>query len=299
MTNPFSTTTSAGVIRRRPRLTIKRGGGVDRFRRQPLAMASLAFIVFTTIVCVLAPLLTPYPFDRGILADTLQGPSMSHPLGTDDVGRDVLSRLLYGGRTTLLAAVQATVFSVVLGVPAGLIAAFAAGWVDAALSRIADAVMTFPALLLAVVIIGITGPGLTNAMVAIGVVYGPRLFRVARAAGLSVLNETYIAAVRTVGCSPARILLRHLLPNALSPLLVQISLTMAVAVLAEGSLSFLGLGVQPPQSSWGAVLGRSVPQMSQHPVPVIAAGVLISLLVLSFNFVGDGIRDSIGRERKS
>lgn len=281
----------------RPALT--RGGGLDRFRRQPLAVAALVFVVAVTIACLCAPLLTPYPFDRGVLADTLQGPSAKHPLGTDDVGRDVLSRLLYGGRTTLLAAVQATGFSIILGVPAGLVAAFAGGWVAACLSRVADAIMTFPALLLAVVIIGITGPGLTNAMIAIGVVYGPRLFRVAKAAGLAVLNETYIAAATTVGCSPLRILMRHLLPNALSPLLVQVSLTMATAVLAEGSLSFLGLGVQPPQSSWGAVLGRSVPQMSQHPAPVIAAGVLISLLVLSFNLLGDGIRDSIGRERMS
>lgn len=284
-------------VRVRSRST--RGGAIERFGSQPLAMAALLFVVAVVIMCVLAPVLTPYPFDRGVLADTLQGPSSRHPLGTDDVGRDVLSRLLYGGRTTLLAAVQATGFSVALGVPAGLVAAFAGGWLDACLSRVADAVMTFPALLLAVVIIGITGPGLTNAMIAIGVVYGPRLFRVARAAGLNVLNETYIAAARTVGCSPGRVLLRHLLPNALSPLLVQVSLTMATAVLAEGSLSFLGLGVQPPEASWGAVLGRSAPQMSQHPVPVIAAGVLISLLVLSFNLVGDGIRDSIGRERTS
>ena len=272
---------------------------VQRFRRQRLAVAALGFVLLVTLVCLAAPVLSPYPFDRGVLEDTLQGPSSAHLLGTDDVGRDVLSRLLHGGRTTLLAAVQATGFSVLLGVPTGIVAAFGGGRVDAVLSRVADAVMTFPALFLAVVIVGIMGPSLTNAMIAIGVVYGPRLFRVARAAGLSVLNETYISAATTVGCSRTRVLARHLVPNSLSPLLVQISLTMATAVLAEGSLSFLGLGVQPPESSWGAVLGRGVPHMSEHPTPVIAAGLLITLLVLSFNLIGDGVRDSIGREHRS
>jgi peptide/nickel transport system permease protein len=180
-----------------------------------------------------------------------------------------------------------------------MLAGFLGGWVDAIFSRVADAVMTFPALLLAVIIVGIRGPGLTNAMIAIGVVYGPRLYRVARASVLGVLNETYVAASRTVGCSQTRILVRHLLPNALSPLLVQISLTMGTAVLAEGSLSFLGLGVQPPQASWGALLGRAVPYVEAQPTPVIAAGLCISLLVLAFNLVGDGLRDSIGRERRS
>jgi ABC-type dipeptide/oligopeptide/nickel transport system permease subunit len=271
---------------------------VQRFFRQRLPMSALLFIVLVTVVCVLAPVLSPYPFDEGTLGSALQGPSAAHWLGTDDVGRDILSRMLYGGRTTLLAALQATALSVALGVPAGLTAALFGGWVDAVLSRVADAVMTFPALLLAVVIVGISGPGLTNAMIAIGVVYAPRLYRVARAAGLNVLNETYISAATTIGCSRWRILLRHMLPNSLSPILVQVSLTMATAVLAEGSLSFLGLGVQPPEASWGALLARAVPQMSLFPAPVIAAGASISLLVLAFNLVGDGARDSIGRERR-
>lgn len=272
---------------------------VSRFMAQRLPMAALGIIVLIVLAAIFAPLLARYPFEAGDLNQTLKGPSGAHWLGTDDVGRDVLSRMLYGARTTLLASLEATTFAVVLGVPAGLIAAFLGGWVNAVLSRIADAVMTFPALLLAVIIVGISGPGLTNAMIAIGIVYAPRLFRISRAAGLGVLNETYVSAARTIGCSQTRILLRHVLPNALSPLLVQVTLTMATAVLAEGSLSFLGLGVQPPQASWGALLGRAVPYMSVQPVPVIAAGLAISLLVLSFNLVGDGLRDSIGRERRS
>lgn len=270
---------------------------VQRFVRQRLGMAALLFIIATIVLCALAPVISPYPFDKGDLTQALQGPSSAHWLGTDDIGRDILSRMLYGGRTTLLAAFQATALSVVLGVPAGLVAALFGGWIDTTLSRVADAVMTFPALFLAVVIVGISGPGLTNAMIAIGIVYAPRLFRVARAAGVGILNQTYILSARTVGCGSGRILLRHMLPNALSPILVQISLTMATAILAEGSLSFLGLGVQPPQASWGALLARAVPQMSTHPVPVIAAGLAISAVVLAFNLIGDSARDSIGRER--
>jgi len=272
---------------------------VTRFRAQRLPMAALLVLVLVVLVAVFAPVLARYPFEQGDLAQTLQGPSGAHWLGTDDVGRDVLSRMLFGARTTLLASLEATALAVILGVPAGLIASFLGGWTNAVLSRFADAVMTFPALLLAVIIVGISGPGLTHAMIAIGIVYAPRLFRVARAAGLSVLNETYISASTTIGCSRTRILMRHILPNALSPLLVQITLTMATAALAEASLSFLGLGVQPPQASWGALLGRAVPYMSTHPVPVIAPGLAISVLVLSFNLVGDGLRDAIGRERRS
>lgn len=270
---------------------------VQRFVRQRLAMGGLVFIVVVVVLCALAPVISPYPFAKGELADALQGPSSAHWLGTDDVGRDVLSRMLYGGRTTLLAALQATTLSVVLGVPTGLVAALFGGWVDMVLSRIADAVMTFPALFLAVVIVGISGPGLTNAMIAIGIVYAPRLFRVARAAGVGILTQTYILSSRTVGCGRGRILWRHMLPNALSPILVQVSLTMATAILAEGALSFLGLGVLPPQASWGALLARGVPQMTNHPTPVIAAGLAISFVVLAFNLIGDGARDSIGRER--
>jgi peptide/nickel transport system permease protein len=272
---------------------------VGRFLRQRLAVASLVFVVAMAAVAVLASVLSPYRPEATDLQATLQGPGGGHLLGTDDLGRDLLSRLIFGTRTTLLAALQATVLAVVAGIPLGMVAGFVGGVVDAALSRVADALMTFPALLLAVIIVGLTGPGLTNAMIAIGVVYAPRLFRVGRASVLSVVPETYINASRTIGCSPARVLLRHVLPNALSPMLVQISLTMGTAILAEASLSFLGLGVQPPEASWGSILGRSVPFMASQPVAVIASGLAISLLVLAFNLLGDGLRDSIGRERRS
>ncbi len=271
---------------------------VTRFFKQRLALAALIFVLLMVGVAIFASALSPYSPEATDLQATLQGPSGAHLLGTDDLGHDLLSRMIFGTRTTLLAAGEATLLAVVAGVPLGMVAGFVGGTVDAALSRFADALMTFPALLLAVIIVGLTGPGLTNAMIAIGVVYAPRLFRVCRSSVLSVAPEIYINASRTVGCSPARVLLRHVMPNALSPVLVQISLTMGTAILAEASLSFLGLGVQPPEASWGSILGRAVPFMASQPIAVLASGVAIALLVLAFNLLGDGLRDSIGRERR-
>ncbi len=271
---------------------------VRRFLQQRLALLATFFILLVTVSAVLAPLLSPYPPEQTDLMAVLQGPNGAHLLGTDDLGRDVVSRLIYGGRTTLLAALQATLLALVGGVPLGMFAGFAGGVADTILSRIADAFMTFPPLLLAVIIVGLTGPGLENAMLAIGVVFAPRLFRVSRAAVIGIMPETYIKAAQTLGASPVRILVRNVLPNALSPLLVQISLTMATAILAEASLSFLGLGVQPPEASWGSILGRSVPFMTSQPAAVLGSGALIFALVLSFNVLGDGLRDSIGRERR-
>lgn len=271
---------------------------VRRFRKQKLAVISLLFLAFLVLVALTAPLIAPYPPSANDLNATLQGPGLKHWFGTDDLGRDMLSRLIYGTRTSLLAASQATLLAVVLGVPLGILAGYLGGKWDAAMSRVADALMTFPGLLLAVVIVGILGPGLTNAMIAIGIVYAPRLFRVARATALSVMPETYIKAAQTLGCSSFRVITRHVVPNALSPIVVQISLAMGTSILVEASLSFLGLGVQPPDASWGSILGRAVPYMSVQPVAVLASGLIIALAVLSFNLVGDGIRDSIGRERR-
>lgn len=270
-----------------------------RFVKQRLAFASLCFLLLMVLIALLAPLIAPYPPALTSLPDALQGPSGAHWLGTDDLGRDTLSRVIYGTRTSLLAAAQATGLSVILGAPLGILAGFLGGRWDSVMSRVADALMTFPGLLLAVVIVGILGPGLTNAMLAIGVVYAPRLFRVARASATSVMPETYIRAAETLGCSKTRIVLRHLVPNALSPIVVQISLAMGTALLVEASLSFLGLGVQPPDASWGSLLGKAVPYLTVQPVAVIVTGSLIAAAILSFNLVGDGVRDSIGRERRS
>jgi len=249
-----------------------------------------------TAVAVLAPLLAPADPDAQVLADRLLGPGAGHLLGTDDLGRDHVSRLMFATRLSILAAVQATVVSLALGVPVGLVAGYARGRIDSITSRFADALMSMPGLLLAMAIIGVLGPGLTNAMFAIGVLGAPRCFRVARSATLAIREETYIEAARSIGGRSTWIVARHVLPNVASPLIVQASLTMGFAILIEASISFLGLGVQPPDASLGSMLGRSVTYMEQAPHLVAFPGLLIFLLVLGFNTVGDGIRDSIGRE---
>ena len=267
-----------------------------RFLRERSAVVALCFLGLMVIVAVAAPLLAPADPDAQSLSDRLGSPSWDHLLGTDDLGRDVLSRMLFAARVSLVAAVQATFVGVVLGVPVGLVAGYTRGWFDNLASRVADAIMSIPALLLALAIVAVLEPNLTSAMIAIGIVYAPRLFRVTRAASISIREETFVEAARSVGARPARIITGHVLPNVLSPLVVQISLSMGFAILFEASISFLGLGVQPPDASWGSMLGRSTRFFEESPVLVIAPGVAILLTVLSFNVIGDGIRDSLGKE---
>jgi peptide/nickel transport system permease protein len=267
-----------------------------RFLRERGAVVALCFLLLMVLLAVFAPLIAPYDPDAQSLSDRLAAPSKDHPLGTDDLGRDVLSRMLFAARVSLVAAVQATVVGVVLGVPVGLVAGYVRGWFDNLAGRVADAVMSIPALLLALAIVAVLEPNLTSAMIAIGIVYAPRLFRVTRAAAISIREETFVEAARSVGARPIRIVTGHVLPNVLSPLVVQISLSMGFAILFEASISFLGLGVQPPEASWGSMLGRSTRFYEESPVLVIAPGVAILLTVLSFNVIGDGVRDSLGRE---
>lgn len=267
-----------------------------RFARERTAVLALCFLLFVILCAVAAPLLAPHDPHAQALRDRLQGVSAQHLFGTDDLGRDVLSRLLFASRVSLIAALQATAIGVVLGVPIGLIAGYTTGILDSIASRVADAVMAIPALLLALAIVGILEPNLTSAMIAIGIVYAPRLFRITRAAAISVREETYVEAARSVGSSTGRIIAGHVLPNILSPLVVQISLSMGFAILFEASISFLGLGVQPPDASWGSMLGRSTRFFAESPHLVVVPGVAILLTVLSFNVIGDGIRDSLGKE---
>ena len=267
-----------------------------RFRRQRGAVAALSFIVIITACAIFAPWVAPKdPIDQD-LSSSLAGPSGEHWLGADRLGRDTLSRLIFGARFSLLAAVQAVVVATVLGVPIGVFAGLARGWVDAIASTIADAVLSIPAIVLALAIIGVLQPNLTNAMIAIGVVYAPRLFRVVRSAALSVREETYIEAARASGVGTFTIARTHVVPNVLSPLVVQVSLALGFAVLAEAGVSFLGLGVQPPDASWGVMLGQSTAELEDHPILVLAPGLAIMMAVLAFNVLGDGLNDSLGRE---
>lgn len=267
-----------------------------RFRRQRPALVALGFIIFLVVIAVFAPWIAPADPTSQSLRNNLQAPSWEHWLGTDELGRDVLSRLIFATRLSLLAALQAVGVGIVLGVPPGLAAGYLGKSVDLVIMRITDAVMSFPPLILAIAIVGVLGPNLTNAMIAVGVVFAPRFIRLVRGTVLAVREETFIEASRSIGTPTIRIIRRHILPNVMSPLVVQISLAAGFAMLAEASLSFLGLGAQPPDASWGVMLGRGFREISRAPWLVLAPGVITAMAVLSFNVLGDGIRDSIGRE---
>lgn len=267
-----------------------------RFLRQRPAVVALVFLVGLVLVAVFAPVVAPHDPLVQDLRNTLQGPSSEHWLGTDELGRDVLSRMIFGSRVSLLAAAQAVVLALALGVLPGLVAGYFGGLVDTAISRLTDTLMSFPPLLLAIAIVGVFGPNLRNAMIAVGIIFAPRFIRLTRASVLAVKEETFVEASRSIGTPTMRALRTRILPNALSPLVVQTSLSLGFAMLAEAGLSFLGLGVQPPDAPWGAMVGRAYRFLNQSPTLVIFPGVAIVLAVLAFNVLGDGLRDSVGRE---
>lgn len=268
-----------------------------RFFSNKLGLFSLSMLLLIILAAVFAPLIAPFDPDRDLdVANRLAGSTPEHWLGTDALGRDTLTRLMYAGRISLFAAATAVSIAIVLGVPLGMLAGYRGGWVDWFLSRVADVLMTFPAVLLAMAIIAARGPGLSTAMYALGIVYAPRLFRVVRSSALAVRAETYIEASESIGTPGMRIIRTRILPNILSPLLVQISLLLATALLAEASLSLLGLGVVPPTPSWGNMLGVAFPDIRTAPLLVVYPGVAIALTTISFNLLGDALRDSFGRE---
>jgi peptide/nickel transport system permease protein len=270
-----------------------------RFRANKAAMVAFGFIVVLIVIAIIGPFITPHDPNAQSLGDLLADPfKAGHWLGTDELGRDVLSRLIVGTRVALLASGQAVAIALLLGVPPGLIAGYFGGAVDLTIMRITDAVQAFPPLILAIAMIGILGPGLFHAMLAVGVVFAPNFLRIVRAAVLEAREETFVEASRSIGTPTIRIVRTRILPNVLPPLLVQISLAAGFALLAEASLSFLGLGVQPPQASWGLMLGRGYDNLSRQPWLIVFPGILIALAVLAFNVVGDGLGDSIGRETR-
>lgn len=281
-----------------PELTA-RARFLRRFRRQRPALIALTFLVLVTLAAITAPLLAPHdPLEQNLLG-VLRQPGGEHLLGTDELGRDVFSRTLYAGQVSLLAAAQAVGVAVALGVLPGLVAGYAGRRVDAVIMRITDALMSFPPLILAIAFVGVLGPSLTNAMLVIGVIFAPRFVRLVRGTVLAIREETFIEASRSIGTPTGRVIVRHVLPNTLSPLVVQVSLTAAMAMLAEASLSFLGLGVQPPDVSWGSMIERGFRYTASAPWLTVFPGLLIALTVLAFNVLGDGLRDSLGREIRS
>lgn len=262
------------------------------------ALISGSFLLVLAVAALLAPVIAPHDPNKQDLLNVLQGPSGEFLLGTDNKGRDVFSRILYAGRVALMAPLLAVTVGVVLGVPTGLLAGTVRGRIDRILGRVADAILSIPPLVLALAIVAILGPGLTNAMLAIGIVYAPRLFRVTRGATMSVSEELFVDASRSIGCSTPRLLGAHILPNIAGPLLVQITLMMGFSLLAEASLSFLGLGIQIPNASWGSMLRDAYQDKFKAPYAVVPPGVAMTLTILAFNTLGDGLRDVITARRR-
>ena len=252
-------------------------------------------IALLVVLAVFADWIVPYDPLRQNLIESLQGPSAAHWLGTDDLGRDVLSRLIYGCRIAVVAAAEATTIAVLLGVPLGLYIGYRGGWWDWVVMRIVEAIVSIPGIMVAIVIIAILGAGLHRAMIALGILFSTSFLRLARGVVLAEREEVYVRSARVVGASDGRILLRHIVPNIAPPLIVQITLTVGAVMLSEAGLSFIGLGVQPPQASWGTMLSTAAAFMDLHWFLAIPPGIAILVTVLSVNLIGDVLRDSIGR----
>ena len=261
-----------------------------RWRLNAGATVSLLFLCVVALLSVAAPLIAPYSPTAQDLSNTLAESSAAHWLGTDDLGRDVLSRLIHGAAASLFSSFLAVGVAVVLGVPVGLLAGFLGGWVDEAISRGIDTLLSFPAIVLAIAVTGALGIGLINGMIAVGIVFAPQLARLVRARTLVVRQELYVDAARCFGASTGRILWRHVLPNTVQPVIVQVTLLLAGALLAEASLSFLGLGIQPPLASWGAMLARAYQNMEFAPSQMYPPGLAILCTALAFNALGESLR---------
>ena len=264
-----------------------------RLRRRRGALIGLAVVLIFVALALFAPWIAPQDPIATSWSAIRKAPSAEHWFGTDEIGRDVLSRVIWGTRASLLAGVVSVSISLLLGVPIGLAAGFLGGWVDALISRVTDAFLACPFLILAIALAAFLGPSLTNAMIAIGVSATPIFVRLTRAQVMNIKVEDYIEAARAVGNPPLRIALRHVLPNITAPVIVQATLAVASAVIAEASLSFLGLGQQPPAPSWGSMLNTAKNFIDSAPWMAIWPGLSIFLLVMSFNLLGDGLRDAL------
>ena len=266
---------------------------VRRFRRRKGALLALVVIALFVGVAVFAPLISPYDPELQTWTAVRKAPSALHWFGTDDVGRDVLARVMYGARASLLAGVISVAIALLVGVPIGLVSGYLGGFVDALFSRITDALLACPFLILAIALAAFLGPSLGNAMIAIGITTTPIFMRLTRGKVMAVKVEDYVEAARAVGNPHWSIALLHILPNILPALLVQATLSIAAAIIAEAALSFLGLGQQPPAPSWGSMLNAAQRFLVNAPWMAIWPGLAIFLTVLSFNLVGDGLRDAL------
>ncbi len=264
-----------------------------RLLRNPSAVAGATLIVLLVLAGIFAPLLTPYDPAKQQLAEVLQHPSAAHPLGTDQLGRDLLARLLFGGRLTLFIGAFSVTMGLLVGVPLGIVSGFYRGAVDMAIQRVMDLMLAFTTFLLALTLVSLLGVGLTNVIVAVGISTIPRFARLVRASVLTIREISYVEATRALGSPDRRVLWRHVLPNAIAPVIVQATLSMGGAILTAAGLGFLGLGVQPPTPEWGAMLGQGRNYIFSNPSVTTFPGLAIFLAVMGFNLLGDGLRDAL------
>jgi peptide/nickel transport system permease protein len=264
-----------------------------KFKSNRAALVGVGFVGFFVLLAALAPMLPIADPNATDWSAVRKAPSAAHWLGTDEIGRDILSRMIWGARASLLAGVFSVGIAVCLGVPFGVIAGYFGGWIDNVISRVTEAFLAMPFLITAIALAAFLGPSLTNAMIAIGFSAMPIFIRLTRGQTLAVKTEDYVEGARSIGLRHSSIVLRYILPNVFTPILVQATLTVAAAIIAEASLSFLGLGQQPPAPSWGSMLNVAKNFLSQAPWMAVWPGTAIFLVVMGFNLLGDGLRDSL------
>ncbi|WLR51269.1 ABC transporter permease [Bacillus tianshenii] len=271
----------------------------NSFRKNKLALVGSFIVLFFIVIAVAAPILAPAGVNDQVLGDRLQAPSSAHWLGTDDFGRDILSRIMYGARISLWVGFFAVLGSIVVGCALGIIAGYYGKWVDTLISRVFDIMLAFPSILLAIAIVSVLGPSLRNALIAIAVINVPNFGRLIRSKVLSVKQEEYIMSAKAIGMSDSRILFNHILPNSMAPIIVQGTLAIATAIIECAALGFLGLGAQPPAAEWGKMLADSKQYLTDAPWTMVFPGLAIMLTVLGFNLMGDGLRDALDPRMKS
>src|SRR6056297_739130 len=263
-----------------------------RLRKSRTAVLGIIIIILFTLIAFFAPYIAPYdPMEQNFIK-SFRPPSAEHYLGTDEFGRDVFSRIIYGARISLQIGFIAVFISLVVGVSVGLAAGYYGGWIDMVVMRLMDLMLSFPYILLALVIMSILGPGIYNAMIAIGIVYVPQYARVVRSSVLSVKKKEYVLAAQALGANDFRIILKHVFLNSMAPIIIQTTLSIGRAIINAAGLSFLGLGAQPPTPEWGAMLSNGQDFLRNAPWIATFPGIAIALLVLGFNLVGDGLRDA-------
>jgi ABC-type dipeptide/oligopeptide/nickel transport system permease subunit len=261
-------------------------------RPDPVLIAAfLVLLLFAA--CAIAPGLVATHDPLEIGPELLQGPSRAYWFGTDEYGRDVYSRIVHGARIEVVISALGVGLAMLLGIPLGLVAGYRGGWIDSAFMRVQDAILAFPSVLFAILVVAAQGASQRSIILTVGVIFLPRFARLVRASVMALKEEDFVTASRSVGARDARVIVRHILPNALPAIMVQVTLTMAVAILIEAGLSYLGLGVQPPTATWGTMLKSAQSYPSQAPWYVLAPGISIFLLVLALNLFGDGLRDRL------